>query len=139
MRCPVAGVARRGILHYAQGMETTEGNTMKLTRNQRKMVIEHAAQECADALPADDTPDFWKEYDKVVDEHWMRLMMKLETAYYPFHAAGWLELVEFIRSADQLDRDPAGHLYALGEDDTEQNREFWKDHYNMTIGANIDI
>ena len=111
---------------------------MKLTRAQRKMIIEHAAQECAQDLPMDDASDFWPKYDAVMEEHWLKLMLALGTAYRPPHGDGWLELVEFIRSADELDRDPGGHLYALGEEDTEERREFWKNHYNDTIGANID-
>lgn len=110
----------------------------KLTRDQRKMVIEHAAQECANELPADDTPNYWVEYDKVMEEHWLKLMLALGQSNRDHFAAGWDELVVFIRSADNLDRDPGGHLYELGEDDTEANREFWKDHYNTTIGFNID-
>jgi len=111
---------------------------MKLTRAERKMVIEHAAQECANELPATDADHFWTEYDKVMDHHWFELLAKLDQTYRDPHAAGWRELVEFIRSADELDRDPGGHLNGLGEDDTEANREFWKDHYNVTIGFNID-
>lgn len=111
---------------------------MKLTRNERKMVIEHAAHECANELPAHDADLFWDNYDKVMQLHWLDLLVKLEQDWRDPHAAGWNELVEFIRSADNLDRDPAGHLYNLGEDDTERNREFWKEHYNTTIGFDID-
>lgn len=110
----------------------------KLTRAERKMVIEHAAQQCADDLPANDEPDFWIRYDAVMEEHWLKLLAALGLSYRDSLAAGWRELVEFTRSADELDRNPGGHLYELGEADTEGNREHWKDHYNMTIGANID-
>lgn len=110
----------------------------KLTRAERKMVIEHAAQECANELPANDDPDYWKAYDSVMEEHWLKLMLALGTAYRPPHGQGWYSLVEFTRCADELDRDPGGHLYGLGEEDTEERREYWKDHYNLTIGADID-
>lgn len=111
---------------------------MKLTRSERKMVIEHAAQECANELPANDAPDFWMAYDKVMEKYWLDLLHKLDLSYRDSLASGWRELVEFTRSADELDRDPGGHLYEMGIEDTEQQREFWKDHYNMTIGASID-
>jgi hypothetical protein len=119
-------------------METTEGNNMKLTRNERKMVIGHEAQMCADNLPADNIPDYWITYDAVIEHHWMKLLTALGQTHRDHHAAGWDELVVFIRSADNLDRDPAGHMYGLGEDDTEQNREFWYNHYNDVIGMHID-
>lgn len=111
---------------------------MKLTRNERKMVIEHAAQECANELPATDSDLFWENYDKVMEQHWLSLLVKLELSYRFPREVGWLELVEFIRSADELDRDPGGHLNGLGVEDTEANRQFWHDHYNDTIGMHID-
>jgi len=110
----------------------------KLTRAQRKMIIEHAAQECAQDLPMEDATDFWGKYDVVMEEHWTKLMLALGTAYRAPHGAGWYSLVEFTRCADELDRDPGGHLYAMGIENTEEMRDYWKDHYNSTIGLEID-
>lgn len=106
-----------------------------LNRAQRKMVIEHFANQCAEEMPADDR---WETRYAHMDSYWLDLLKALGQVWRTPFDAGWYELIENMASAMQLDRDPAGHMNALGYADLSDEREAWKDHYDDIIGAGID-
>lgn len=103
---------------------------MELTKPQLKQVIEFFAATCAEEMPAEE-----------VDQYEHLRGRRLEAS-----AAGgvalaetlWDALVFALVDAQQLDRDPGGHLNNIGVYDTAQNRESWKNYYDDVIGRLID-
>lgn len=104
---------------------------MKLTKAQHKMLIESVATECAEEWPID-------EGFAHVEGYWTKLMFQQGYSMDEYRFDIFMSLVVTIRDAQQLDRDPGGHLWGLGEDNTEAAREYWKGYYEDMIGKLID-
>ena len=108
---------------------------IELTQAQRRMVVEHFAEECATDLPADASPE-------QEEQHCAEGATKLEEALGEDHLehwrwSAWKMLVFTTRQYQSFDRDPEGWLYEMGWDVLD-SVEGWKEWFDRRISQHID-
>lgn len=84
-------------------METTQN----LTREQRRMIVEHMATECVQEMPSEDMPkaEFFRDLHS---EEWRIRTMKAIERVIPEGA--WTELVSALLECQSFDRDPESYI-----------------------------
>ena len=108
-------------------------NTIPLTREQRRQVVEFYATQCAAEMPSDSMPkaEFFQDLHR--EEYRLRAMKGIEKV---IPEADWTELVQEIRDSQSFERDPDAYMYARGIH--HANKFVLKEDMNDSISALID-
>ena len=110
-------------------METTQN----LTREQRRMIVEHMATECVQEMPSEDMPSA-AFYRDLHSEHWRLQTMKAIEKVFP--EADWNELLERLEQYQSFDRNPEQWM---DENDYEDTAESVREYLNDEISLSIDV
>ena len=108
---------------------------VKLTVQQRRMIVEHFAEECAQEMPAD-VPGL--EIEQHIEKY--RLLLSLALDARPVNAGAWATLVGEVLDYQSFDRDPAGYLHeegwdGIGQVSMDRSREMFNDDISALINA----
>lgn len=85
--------------------------TIPLTREQRRMVVEFYATQCATEMPSDEMPKAEFYQDLHVEEYRLRAMKGIEKI---IPEGDWADLVIELRNFQSFDRDPEGWMEQRG-------------------------
>lgn len=107
---------------------------IKLTQAQRRIIVEHFAEQCAQDVPAQLT-------GLELEHHleWWRLKLALAMDGRKVDEIDWSILTSWVLDFQSFDRDPAGWLNEQGYDDSVSRREHWHDYLNDEISARINL
>lgn len=106
---------------------------MTLTREQRRMVVEHFATQCAEDMPSDDMPDA-EFYQDLHSEEWRLGTMRAIEKVIPEQA--WKHLVESISNYLSFDRDAEGWREENGYTlNLKELRDMLEDNVSAAIDA----
>ena len=113
-------------------METTQN----LTREQRRMIVEHMATECVQEMPSEDMPraEFFRDLHS---EEWRIKTMKAIEKVIPEDA--WKDLLVGLLMYQSFDRDPDGWLEEHGYTPSPRIVFNWRDSFNNEISAAINV
>jgi hypothetical protein len=108
--------------------------TIPLTREQRRMVIEFYATQCAAEMPSDEMPkaEFYQDLHR--EEYRLRAMKGIEKVIPEVY---WTDLIEELLEYQSFDRDPAGWLEENGYSGNESVHAT-RNVFNNNISYHID-
>ena len=105
---------------------------MKLTVEQRRMVIEYFAQKLVEEWPAVLTGE---QIEKRLYEAALKMELRLNKFV---NKSTFNNLIELMLDQQTFDRDPESWLYENGYLNTSETRWYWKNHHEDMISALIN-
>lgn len=111
-------------------METTQN----LTREQRRMIVEHMATECVQEMPSEDMPkaEFFRDLHS---EEWRIKTMKAIEKVIP--EQDWNDLLETLLDSQSFDRNPEAYMDARGNHPA--NKFILREDLNDQVSHHIDV
>jgi hypothetical protein len=111
----------------------TKGTTVKLTKEQAKMVIEYFSRQAAEDAPVEDKG--WTRWDRHM---WMTCFQTSLAIERKIDESFWAQLINAQLDAQTFDRDPDGYLHERGYDGTEGQRLYMEDVLKDLVSSSID-